>query len=213
MAGKLLGAPGEEKGWTDLLQLDPLQVCRRSLATYDPESRKYTLKVLTVEYDVILKGRTIVPTAGWRSGIPDLGLDFRIMLLDYLTNCKEMPLSGRLVSGAQLKTGEFFFRGSHGLELDALVDAFGENPEQFMNIGLSLGGKSLGLGDTSIQLLVLPRVPIVYVLWAADDEFSARLSVLFDSTADDMMHLDTLRTAVTTATKFILATNSSQSLI
>jgi len=205
MAGKLLGALGEEKGWSDLLQLDPLEVCRRSLATYDHESRKYTLRVLTVDYGVMLGDRTVVPAADRNDGIPDLGLDFRIMILDYLTNCKEMPLSGRLVSGAQLKAGEFFFRGSHGLELDALINAFGKKPEQFKNIGLSLGGKSLELGDASFQLLVLPRVPVVYVLWAADEEFSARVSVLFDSTADSMMHLDTLRTAVATAKKFLLA--------
>jgi len=205
MAGRPSSAPGEEKGWKDLLQLDPSEVSRRSLASYDHESRKYTLRVLTVDYDVMLGDRVIIPVVERKAGIPDLGLEFRIMILDYLTNCKEIPLSGRLVSGAQLKAGEFFFRGTHGLELDALVNAFGNKPEQFKNTGLSLGGKSLELGDASFQLPVLPRVPIAYVLWAADEEFPARLSVLFDSTADSNMQLDTLRTAVTTANKFLLA--------
>jgi hypothetical protein len=205
MVGRTPTAPGEEKGWKDLLQLDPLEVCRRSLATYDHESRKYTLRILTVNYDVMLEDRAFMPVAETNAGIPDPGLDFRIMVLDYLANSKEMPLTGRLVSGAQLKAGEFFFRGTHGLELDALVSAFGNKPEQFKKNGLSLGGRSLELGDASFQLPVLPKIPIVYVLWAADEEFSARLSVLFDSTADSHMHLDTLRTAVTTANKFLLA--------
>jgi hypothetical protein len=205
MVAKPASAPGEEKGWKDLLQLDPLEVCRRSLATYDHESRKYTLRVLTVDYDVMLEDRAVMPVTKRNAGMPDLGLDFRIMVLDYLANSKEMPLTGRLVSGAQLKAGEFFFRGTHGLELDPLVNAFGNRAEQFRNKGLSLGGKILNLGDASFQLPVLPRIPIVYVLWAADEEFSARLSVLFDSTADSILHLDTLRTAVTTANKFLLA--------
>jgi hypothetical protein len=205
MIGRPHSAPGEEKGWKDLLQLDPLQVCTKSLASYDHESRKYTLRVLNVYYDVMLGDRAVMPLAERNAGIPDLGLEFRIMILDYLANCNEMPLSGRLVSGAQLKGGEFFFRGTHGLELDALVNAFGKKPEQFKNVGLSLGGKGMELGDASFQLLVLPRVPVSYVLWSADEEFSARLSVLFDSTADRMLHLDTLRTAVTTANKFLLA--------
>lgn len=205
MTGKPLSAPGEEKGWKDLLQFDPLEVCRRSLATYDHKSRKYTLRVLTVDYDVMLENRAVMPIAEKNAGIPDLGLDFRIMILDYLANSKDIALTGRLVSGAQLKAGEFFFRGTHGLELDPLVNAFGNRAEQFRNKGLSLGGRSLDLGDASFQLPVLPRIPVVYVLWAADEEFSARLSVLFDSTADSMMHLDTLRTAVTTANKFLLA--------
>ena len=205
MAGKTPSAPGEEKGWRDLLQLDPSEVCRRSLATYDHESRKYILRVLTIDYDVMLEDRAVMPAGRKDASVADLGLEFRIMVLDYLANCKEMSLSGRLVSGAQLKAGEFFFRGTHRLELDPLVKVFGKRPEQFKNTALSLGGKSLELGDASFQLPVLPKIPIVYVLWAADEEFSARLSVLFDSTADSHMHLDTLGTVVTTANKFLLA--------
>jgi hypothetical protein len=204
MTGKLPGAPGEEKGWEDLSHLDPLEVCRKSLATYDQESREYTLRFLNVDFAVTLEKRTVMPLSERNALVPDLGLDFRIMILDYLANCSEVPLSGRLVSGAQLKGGEFFFRGTHGLELDPLINMFGNNPEQFKKVGISVGGKGLELGDVSLQLPVLPKVPIAYVLWAADDEFSGRLSVLFDSTADRILHLDTLRTAVTATNKFLL---------
>lgn len=199
-----LPSPGEEKGWEDLAQSDPSEVCRRSLANYNHKLRKYTLPLLNVDFDVLLEERAVMPVTGRTEAIPDLGLDFRIMILDYLANCSQMPLDGRLVSGAQLKGGEFFFRGTHGFELDALVKAFGERPQRFREIGLTLGGKSLELGDVSFQLLVLPKVSVAYVLWAADEEFPARLSVLFDSLADRMLHLDTLRTAVTTANKFLL---------
>ena len=206
MIGRLSGAPGEEKGWEDLSHLDPLEVCRKSLASYDHESGTYALKFLNLDIHVMLKDRAIMPLSIRNASIPDLGLDFRIMILDYLANCSETAVSGRLVSGAQLKGGEFFFRGTHGLELDLLTNVFGKKPEQFKNIGLSHGGKDLELGDVSFQLLALPKVPIAYVLWVADEEFPARLSVLFDSTADHMLHLDTLRTAVTNTNKFLLAT-------
>jgi len=204
LAGRVVGTSGEEKGWADLVLLDPLEVCRRTQACYNLESRKYTLRVMNVDFDLLLEKRTITPLLEAK-GIPNLGTDFRILVLDYLVNSGEGSVSGRLVSGAQLKGGEFFFRGTHGLELEPLINAFGKEPEQFKKVGLSLGGKGLELGDVSFQLLVLPKVPVAYVLWAADEEFSARLSVLFDSTADSMLHLDTLRTAVTTANKFILA--------
>jgi hypothetical protein len=205
LSGRALGASGEEKGWADLLLLDQLQVCKKSLARYDHESRKYTLRLLNVDIDLMLEERAVIPLFEEKAGNPDLGADFRIMVLDYLVHCGEVAVSGRLVSGAQLKGGEFFFRGTHGLELEALVNAFGKDPEHFKKVGISLGGNALELGDVSFQLLVLPKLPVAYVLWAADEEFPARLSVLFDSTADSMLHLDTLRTAVTTANKFILA--------
>lgn len=208
MSEKLLGASGEKKGWEDLVQLDPSEVCRRSLASYNDGSRKYTLKVLNVDFDLTIENRAVIPPSQLNRHIPALGIDFHIMLLDYLVNCSDVPLSGRLVSGVQLKGGEFFFRGGHGLELGSLVNAFGNEPEQFKSVGLSLGGESLALGDVSFQLSVLPKVLVAYVLWAADEEFSARLSVLFDSTADSMLHLETLRTAAITANRFILAARS-----
>ncbi len=198
-------APGEEKGWEDLLQLDSKDVCKRSLATYDEKFSRYMLKIFTTDYNVMLREKAIRPADEKRSFLPEFGTDFRIMVLDYLVNSKEIPVTGRLVSGAQLKAGEFFFRGTHGLELDVLVKAFGNEPERFKEAGISLGGKVMGMGDVSIQLQVLPRVPITYVLWASDEEFPARMSVLFDSTADSHLHLDTLRTAVTTTNKTLLA--------
>lgn len=205
MSGRPPGASGEEKGWKDLGHLDPLEVCRKSLATYDHESRRYTLRFLNVDFVVILEERAVRALSERNAGVPDLGVDFRIMILDYLTNCSEASVSGRLVSGAQLKGGEFFFRGTHGLELDALISEFGKKPEEFKKLGVSVGGMGLELGDVSLQLPVLPKVPIAYVLWAADEEFSARMSVLFDSSADSMLHLDTLRTAVTNTNRFLLA--------
>jgi len=197
---------GEEQGWRNLVQLDPEDVCRRSLATFDSKSLKYTLRILKADYSVVLREKVIRPVEQNESLLPEFKDDFRIMVLDYLVNSKNIPLSGKLVAGAQLKTGEFFFRGTHGLELDPLAKAFGDDPGRFKSVGILLGGKLVDLGDVSIQLQVLPRVPITYVLWAADEEFPARISVLFDSTADSHMHLDTLRTAVTTTNRSLLPT-------
>jgi hypothetical protein len=181
-------------------------VCKRSLAAFDGDSLKYTLRILKADYSVSLKEKIIMPVEQKELFLPEFKDDFRIMVLDYLANSKDIPLSGKLVAGAQLKTGEFFFRGTHGLELDPLIRAFGDDPERFKSIGILLGGRLVDLGDVSIQLQILPRVPITYVLWAADEEFPARISVLFDSTADSHMHLDTLRTAVTSTNKSLLAT-------
>jgi len=203
-----MAVSGEEFGWRSLAELDPQDVCRRSLATYDDKSDKYALKILSNEYHVILKGKSIMPAAKDKDLLPKFDVDFNIMVLDYLVNSKEIPESGKLVAGAQLKTGEFFFRGTHGLQLDPLVTEFGHDPDRFKKTGTLLGGKVMVLGDVSIQLRVLPRVPITYVLWAADEEFPARISVLFDSTADHHMHLDTLRTAVITANRSLLSFRS-----
>jgi hypothetical protein len=199
-----MAVSGEEFGWKSLLELDPKDVCVRSLAVYDDRLFKYTLKIMASEYDIEMKEKKIKPVKG-NMRLPEFGVDFNIMILDYLVNSKEIPESGKLVAGAQLKTGEFFFRGTHGLQLEPLIEEFGKDPNRFRYAGIFLGAKIMHLGDISIQLRVLPRVSITYVLWAADQEFPARLSVLFDSTADSQLHLDTLRTAVITANNSLLS--------
>ena len=54
-------------------------------------------------------------------------------------------------------------------------------------------------GDASIELYVLPRIPITIVVWQACDEFSARASILFDQTAASHLPLDALLGAVNLA--------------
>ena len=204
MGDRSTGAPGEDFGWKSLVELDPKDVSRKSLATYDMKSSKYVLKILNTTYDIVLGDKSIKVAEGKEGLLPKFSVDFNIMILDYLVNSREIPLSSKLVAGAQLKTGEFFFRGTHGLELDSLIEKFGSDPNGFKEAGILLEGKVMDLGDVSLQLQVLPRVPTTYVLWVADEEFSARISVLFDSTAESHMHLDTLRTAVITANKSLL---------
>ena len=45
-----------------------------------------------------------------------------------------------------------------------------------------LGGKTLAFGDASFSFEALPRIPLACVLFAADEEFPARVTFLFDST-------------------------------
>ena len=48
------------------------------------------------------------------------------------------------------------------------------------------------LGDAALELQPLPRVPMVCVLWQADEEFPGRASFLFDSTAASQLPLDVI---------------------
>ena len=45
-------------------------------------------------------------------------------------------------------------------------------------------------GDKSIAVDVLPRIPIIYILWAGDEEFPTRAGVLFDGTIGSHFTLD-----------------------
>ena len=45
-------------------------------------------------------------------------------------------------------------------------------------------------GDASLQLLPLPRIPISLTLWLEDDEFPARVDIMFDSTCELQLPTD-----------------------
>ena len=59
----------------------------------------------------------------------------------------------------------------------------------------TLAAKKVEYGDASLELLILPRLPITIVIWGGDEEFEPRASILFDQTAADQMALDALGAA------------------
>ena len=141
------------------------------------------LPFLDAEYLIDCGRRLIDPAV-------DRGLE--LVLLCYLSGAREMPLDGRWVSERSLRGGDLFFAGPHALPTAALAARFAHDAAGFAEAGRAAGGVPAGYGDASFRLQVLPRVPVIVVLWVADDEFPARASFLFDSTADAHLPLDAI---------------------
>jgi hypothetical protein len=160
------------------------------------------LRVLGDDYKITPRQKTVerVGDGGFSASI-----DFKVMVLTYLISAKEIELSRKLVQCNQLRGGDSFFRGTHSLPLHELESRFGCSPGAFEEACLRLDGRKVSYGDASVEIRALPRLPLTFVLWAADEEFPARVSVLFDSTADEHLPLDALLAAVRTAVKSILA--------
>jgi len=194
--------PGEDVAWKALTSVIPLDVCRRTLARYKESEESYLFRALGDDYRIVPKQRTIEHLSN-HSFSPDV--DFRVMVLAYLTNAKEIELSGKLVQCYQLRGGDSFFRGVHKLPVQELETRFGQSPRTFRGACLPLDGREVPYGDVSVEVRALPRLPLTLVLWVADDEFPARVSVLFDSTADEHLPLDALLATVRTVVKRIIA--------
>ena len=45
-------------------------------------------------------------------------------------------------------------------------------------------------GDASFRIQVFPRLPMQYVLWEGDEEFSPSVQVLFDASVDHYLSLE-----------------------
>ena len=104
----------------------------------------------------------------------------KILILHYLLTARGDTLTRNLITFRQVPEGPFYYSAFLKRARDPLVRAFGGQPESLITCGAHLGAEPDELGDVSITLKALPRVPVTMVLWAGDDEFPPEASLLFD---------------------------------
>jgi hypothetical protein len=182
--------------WERLAQEDPTDVCRRSKAQFDESTGCYLLDFLKERYRIKPDSREFEPVSGpIPEGAPSI--DLQVIIITYLLNAQEIPLVDKLVAGSSLKGGKCFFQGAHGFPLDPLLKRYSRDTKGFLDRGLSLGATPERYGDRGLCFVALPRVPVVMVLWQADEDFPARLSCLFDASIGQHLPLDAIYGLVT----------------
>lgn len=200
--------------WEELVTLDPAEVCRRTLGTYDPKEEAYRIPLLHQEYAISPSHRSVERKAdsedrSFRYG--ETLFDEALVLVIYLLRAQEIPLAGKQHTEKDLPGGETFFRGPHELSRRPIIKRFGSDPEAFHKAAPSLGGQHLDFGDAAFRFQALPRVPLDYILWAEDEEFPARLTIAFDSTVSDHLPLDVIWALVNLTTRWLVDAGSTSS--
>lgn len=57
---------------------------------------------------------------------------------------------------------------------------------------LAFGGKPLPTGDVGYQINVFPCIPVQVLFWDGDEEFPAQANLLFDRSATDFIHVESI---------------------
>jgi hypothetical protein len=179
-----------EQFWERLAGLPRAETAQRAKCRYLAESDSFVVSLLNTDYLVDPARRMIRVTRA--SDERPAGYLQQLCILAYLVNAKNLPPADQLVGVEKLDRGGFFFRGSHRLPLETLATVFGPNPQLLHRVGQALNAVPRSFGDASIELCVLPRIPVTLVVWAGDEEFPARASVLFDQSATLQLPLDVL---------------------
>lgn len=189
--------------WEQLLKLERQETAQRAKCQYLTNPERYVVRMLNTEYVVNLSDREI---SSIQQGASPVVAEFleQLCLLAYLINAKDLPLANKFVKAEALPGGQFFFRGLHSLPTGELEKAFGDCPETLYQVAERFDAKRCEFGDASIQLYVLPHVPLTIVIWGRDEEFAARASILFDQTADSQLPLDALGVAVDLTVKALV---------
>lgn len=182
----------EDAYWKTLLDHDPISLCERTLALVDAKQEAHKLNVLDRAYVIVPGSKTIV-TEG---GPSKLEWDIRLLILAYLTGAAKTPLQGKWVTPVEFSGGDLFFSSNaHNLAFAELLSTF-NSAEDFLKAGQKLGGKKDKIGDSSFVLLILPRIPILFIYWAGDEELPSKISVLVDESARSHLAIDALWLAI-----------------
>jgi len=176
--------------WNTLGTMNPNEVSRRSLAEYNPKNNNYSLKIFNYECNVFPEERTLQ----YGNISPPSASEFYLQLsvINYLIGASDIPVMGQWVTEKQFPSGAIFFRGNHEIPSRRIASLFGTNQDNFASMSLSLGAEKVEGGDIAFEFRVFPRLPVRLLLWLEDDEFPARLSFLFDKTANLHFKLDGL---------------------
>lgn len=174
--------------WDRLQTTDLNQLCART--QFAPTAAGgLVFRFLNEDVMVDLDGRCLKRLAGddWQRTEDPL-LELATVL--YLINVQDVyPLGRDLVGPRDLKEGHFF-QGPHELRTAPLIERYGRDIEGFRQAAARLGGEPVEMADAACRLKPFPRVHLYYLLWAGDEEFPARMSVLLDRSIEETLAAD-----------------------
>lgn len=105
----------------------------------------------------------------------------RILVLHYLASTALLPPPGELIDFQQVPAGGFYFQAYRSRTRVPLAKVFGGEPGLLLAAGRTLGGEAAEFGDAGVRLWPLPRVPVVALVYTADEEFPASGNLLYES--------------------------------
>jgi hypothetical protein len=103
-------------------------------------------------------------------------------LLFHYSLAKETPKTGNLVKFKDLPGGYAYEGAFIQRAVNPIAEVFGDKPVEVAEAAKLLKGAPLDYGCSSVEIPAVEGIPIVYILWAAE-EFPASANVLFDGSA------------------------------
>ena len=95
---------------------------------------------------------------------------------------------------AQLKDASVFHAAFHRNILLPLAKTFEYKGELLEDALRQLGGQKLDHGDVCYEIKVFECIPVRVLFWDGDDEFPAQANLLFDKSATDFIHVESIVT-------------------
>ena len=194
--------------WEDLRSRPREEILRRPGVETSADNTSYVVRFLESLYlvDPVRERITELKPNPQR----ELAEEFQILLIRYLVAKNPASLEGKEASEKDFPGGVTFFQGPHTLRTAPIAERYGGNPDAFESRCRELGAVLAPHGDRAMRFLPFPTIPVTYVLWTADEEFPASVSVLFDSSIARWFELDMIFTLVLALTERIVEESSGE---
>ena len=87
--------------------------------------------------------------------------------------------------------------------LKPLAATFSGHGDALREALLAFGGRKLPTGDVGYEIDVFPCIPMRVLFWEGDDEFPAQANLLFDRSAPDFIHVESVVTIASAALRHL----------
>lgn len=142
-----------------------------------------SLEMLDDMLVVDLKKRSIV------TSIPEKDVLLDIVILHYLKGCidNEVVPKGDWLLFRQLPGGEAFQSAFQKRVVEAIAERFSSRPNELIDSGLKLKGRTETFGSATIVLPFLPKLHVRVTVWQGDDEVPGNATMLFSPGARSIL--------------------------
>ena len=156
-------------------------------SVFDKSSNILILKYMSDLYRISYQDGQIVTPDG------DILKDTILMtlLLHYLINENGGPITENHISFREIPGGGAIYDSAYQKRvIKPLIKTFGNNPDLLLETAKKFDGKNSNYGDKSVTINVFHSVPITYVIWNGDEEFSPSATILFDKSISSYLPVE-----------------------
>jgi hypothetical protein len=168
--------------------LDTQQIARLAAISYDAQAGTWTLPAF---------GRI------WRISWPSLAVSLdgaegpldaasRVSIINYLACADGVPIIGEWAPWRAFATGSLALSVERPGHLPPLSDRFGNDVDAFRHRAAQLNGRSAQFGDAAYVFDAFPRIPVLAIYSAGDDEIPPSSAILLDRSADHYLPVEDL---------------------